>query len=220
MYRRLPYVYGPPPFAKAGTLKLFHPSVCLPQKTLTWLISSEVLMIEHWYWHAWSLWQVLSIGTMWWPWPWLFTYFKVKFVAGLGITILRITDSLYYLHFIDATWPGTWSGRVKCRTFIFLPYMDFFATGVSVFHKHTLSSKENLLCVVGIDLSTSRSEIRYRCSSRLWRTCGTWNAIQDPLLRLSLRLICCKSKKQRTPLICIKKKLSQPNLQGYNSTLS
>ena len=46
-----------PPFAKAGDIKSHSPvclsvrqSVCLSvTKTLTWLISSEVLMIEHWY---------------------------------------------------------------------------------------------------------------------------------------------------------------------------
>ena len=43
----------PPPFVKAGDFKT-HSSVCLSlclsvTKTLTWLISSEVLMIEHWY---------------------------------------------------------------------------------------------------------------------------------------------------------------------------
>ena len=26
-------------------------------------------MIEHYIWHAWSLWQALSIGTISWPWP-------------------------------------------------------------------------------------------------------------------------------------------------------
>ena len=42
--------YCPPPFAKAGELNLIRPSVPLSvTKTLTWLISSEVLMIEHWY---------------------------------------------------------------------------------------------------------------------------------------------------------------------------
>ena len=39
---------------KRGTLKLIHPSFCLcvcpsVTKSLTLLISSEVLMIEHWY---------------------------------------------------------------------------------------------------------------------------------------------------------------------------
>ena len=43
----------PPPFAKAGDIKT-HWSLCLSvplsaTKTLIWLISSEVLMIEHWY---------------------------------------------------------------------------------------------------------------------------------------------------------------------------
>ena len=43
----------PPPFAKAGHIKT-HSSVrlslCLSvTKTLTWLISFEILMIEHWY---------------------------------------------------------------------------------------------------------------------------------------------------------------------------
>ena len=40
-------IYCPPPFAKAWDIKTHlsvHPSVT---KTLTWLISSEVLMIEH-----------------------------------------------------------------------------------------------------------------------------------------------------------------------------
>ena len=37
-----------------------------------------------------SLWQDLSNGTMSWPWPWPLTYFKVKFVAERGTTILWI----------------------------------------------------------------------------------------------------------------------------------
>ena len=47
--------FCPPPFAKAGDIKNHSsicPSVCLSvsvTKTLTWLISSDVLMIEHWY---------------------------------------------------------------------------------------------------------------------------------------------------------------------------
>ena len=49
--------FCPPPFAKAGDIKShssvrpsLRPSVPLSvTKTLTWLISSEVLMIEHWY---------------------------------------------------------------------------------------------------------------------------------------------------------------------------
>ena len=52
--------FCPPPFAKAGDLKTHssRPSVCQSvclsvspsvTKTLTWLIPSEVLMIEHWY---------------------------------------------------------------------------------------------------------------------------------------------------------------------------
>ena len=49
--------FCPPPFGKSGDIKT-HSSVCLSvspsvslsvTKTLTWLISSEVLMIEHWY---------------------------------------------------------------------------------------------------------------------------------------------------------------------------
>ena len=52
-----PFLCCPPPFAKAGDIKT-HSSVCLSvrlsvcpsvTKTLTWLISSEVLMIEQWY---------------------------------------------------------------------------------------------------------------------------------------------------------------------------
>ena len=47
------YIYCPPPFAKAGDIKTHlsvHLSVPLSvTKTLTWLISSEVLTIEHWY---------------------------------------------------------------------------------------------------------------------------------------------------------------------------
>ena len=50
------------------------PSVCLATKSLTWFISSEVVMIEHWY----VAWQALSIGTMPWHWPWHLTYFKVN----------------------------------------------------------------------------------------------------------------------------------------------
>ena len=46
--------FCPPPFTKAGDIKTHRPSACLSvrlsvTKTLTWLISSEVLMIEHWY---------------------------------------------------------------------------------------------------------------------------------------------------------------------------
>ena len=50
---QLYFDYCPPPFAKAGYIKT-HLSICLSvrlsvTKTLTWLISSEVFMIEHWY---------------------------------------------------------------------------------------------------------------------------------------------------------------------------
>ena len=45
----LKFLYCTPPFAKAGDIKT-HSSVCLSvTKTLTWLITSEVFMIEHWY---------------------------------------------------------------------------------------------------------------------------------------------------------------------------
>ena len=43
-----------------------------------------------------SLWQDLSNGTMSWPWPWPLTYFKVKFVAERGTTILWICLLLYF----------------------------------------------------------------------------------------------------------------------------
>ena len=58
-YHYLPFDFFSPAFCESGgTFKRISPSVCqlvrpsvrLPvTKTLTWLISSEVLMIEHWY---------------------------------------------------------------------------------------------------------------------------------------------------------------------------
>ena len=82
--------YCPPPFAKAGKINT-HSSVYLSvrlsacpsvTKTLTCLISSEVLMIEHWY-----LACMILVTS---PFNWHYavnltlTYFKVKVVAGRG----------------------------------------------------------------------------------------------------------------------------------------
>ena len=78
---------------KWGTLKLIRLSVCPSvrlsvTKTLTWLISSEVLMIQHWY-----LAGMIFVTS---PFIWhhamtlTLTYFKVKVVAGRGTTILWI----------------------------------------------------------------------------------------------------------------------------------
>ena len=59
-------------------------SVC--HKNLTWLISSEVLMIEHGYLACMILVTTLSTGTMLWPWPWPLTYFRSNFYApGLRV---------------------------------------------------------------------------------------------------------------------------------------
>ena len=75
-----------PPFAKAWDIKT-HSSVCLPfsppvTNTLTFLISSEVLMIDHWYLAFMIIVTCPFNDTM--PWPWPLTYFKVKYVAGRG----------------------------------------------------------------------------------------------------------------------------------------
>ena len=81
---------------KRGTLKLIRSSVCLSlclsvTKTLSWLISSKVLTIEHWYLAC----MILVTG----PFNWhhavtltfdLDLYFKVKVVAEQGSTILWI----------------------------------------------------------------------------------------------------------------------------------
>ena len=77
--------------AKLGILKLncsWSP-ICR-KKPLNWLISSdsEVLIKEHWHLACMNLVTSTIIGTMLWPWP--FIYFKVKFVAALGTTIFRI----------------------------------------------------------------------------------------------------------------------------------
>ena len=79
---------------KRGTLKLIRLSLCHENFNLTnifWSINNRALILgmHDWLWHA------LSIGTMRWPWPW--TYFKVKFVAGRGTTILRICLSAFII---------------------------------------------------------------------------------------------------------------------------
>ena len=90
-----PYVYCPRFSRKLVTLKLIRLSVRLSvfpsvTNTLTWLISSEVLMIDHWYLACFILVTSPSICNMRWPLPWPLTYFKVKFVSGRGTTILRV----------------------------------------------------------------------------------------------------------------------------------
>ena len=74
---------------KRGTLNSFVcPSVCSVTKTLTWLISSEVLMMENWYLTCILLvtcpFNLHHAGTL------TLTYFIVKVVAGWGITILLL----------------------------------------------------------------------------------------------------------------------------------
>ena len=82
-----------PPFAKAGDIKTHssvRPSVRLSvTKTLTWLISSEVFMIEHWYLAC----MILVTSPFNWHHVVTLNYFKVKVVAGRGTTILRISLS-------------------------------------------------------------------------------------------------------------------------------
>ena len=75
---------------KAGDIKThssIHLSVCLSvTKTLTWLISYEVSVIEHWYLAC----KILVTSPFNWHHAVTLTYFKVKVVAGRGTTILRI----------------------------------------------------------------------------------------------------------------------------------
>ena len=66
-----------------------HWSVCKSvTKTITLALNFALESIDTW--HVCSLWQDLSDGTMLWLWPWPLTYFKVKFVAEQGTTILWI----------------------------------------------------------------------------------------------------------------------------------
>ena len=51
-----------------------------------------------------SLWRDLSDGTMSWPWPWPLTYFKVKFVAERGTTILWICLFEFQYQFHNKTY--------------------------------------------------------------------------------------------------------------------
>ena len=73
----------------AGTLNLIRPSVCLSQNFNLghnfFTISGRALILG-----MCSLWQDLSDGTISWPWRWPLIYFKVKFVAERGTTILWI----------------------------------------------------------------------------------------------------------------------------------
>ena len=104
-----------PPFAKAGDIKTHssvHPSVCLSvclsvTKTLTWFISSEILMMEHWYLACmilvtspFNLHHALTL-----------TYFKVKVVAGRGTTILRIC-------LLQQPWNIYWATKETSRLYI------------------------------------------------------------------------------------------------------
>ena len=89
----------PHALAKAGDIKThssFSQSVCPSvTKTLTWLISSEVFMIEHWYVAC----MVLVTSLFYWnhavTLTLTFDLFNVKFVAVRGTTILRIFLLVY-----------------------------------------------------------------------------------------------------------------------------
>ena len=94
----LQWCYCPPLSRKRGDIKSHSSvrpsvplSVCLSvTKTLTLAITFALLQIEPWYLACVFLWQDFSDGTMSWPWRWPLTYFKVKFVAERGTTILWI----------------------------------------------------------------------------------------------------------------------------------
>ena len=98
LYNCLLDCFCPPLSRKRGDIKSHSsvcPSVCLSvcpsvTKTLTLAITFALLQIELWYLYVCSLWQDLSGGTMSWPWRWPLTFFKVKFVAERGTTILWI----------------------------------------------------------------------------------------------------------------------------------
>ena len=84
--------YCPPPFANAENIKT-HLFVCpfvrlSVTKTLTWLISSEVLMIKHWYLSC----IIFMISPFYWyhAVTLTLTYFKDKLVAEWRTKILRI----------------------------------------------------------------------------------------------------------------------------------
>ena len=81
-----------------GTLNLIHPSVCLSHCPS---VCHKNFNLGHNFdtWHVCFLWLDLSSGTMSWPWRWPLTYFKVKFVAVRGTTILWIC--LWKLSFAD-----------------------------------------------------------------------------------------------------------------------
>ena len=93
--------FVPRALAKVGDIKthssicpsicpFVHPSVT---KTLTWLISSEVLKKEHWYLACMVLKLVTSTFNL--HHAVTLNFFKVKFVAARGTTILRICFSYF-----------------------------------------------------------------------------------------------------------------------------
>ena len=73
-------------------------------KTKTWLMSSEVLKIEHNIWYEWSLEQVVPIGTMSLPrlWPWLWP-------TSMSIYFARPGDNNYPNLLVKFTF------TLKCR---------------------------------------------------------------------------------------------------------
>ena len=81
-------------------------------KTLTFLICSEVLMIEHWYLAC----MILVTSPFNWHHAW--TYFKVKVVAGQGTTILWICLWPWSLTYFDNFNLGHNFQTRRCRTFI------------------------------------------------------------------------------------------------------
>ena len=52
----------------------------------------------------------------------------LKFGWSYSNQTLTVSSSIGSLHFTDITYPWGWAGS-KCRTLIFLPYLDFVAAG-------------------------------------------------------------------------------------------
>ena len=111
--------FCPPPFAKAGDIKTnssVRPSDCLSvTKTLTWLISFEILMIID-IWDAWSLWQALWFCTMQWPWPSLWPNSRSKLLPGGGPQISTDNEK-------HTTYQCTRLSNIYDSLFIFLKYV-------------------------------------------------------------------------------------------------
>ena len=103
--------FCPKPFAKAGNIKAHCPSLRRPvslsvTKTLTWLMSTEVFIIDHWY----LTWIILVISPLYWYHVVTWTFDLLQghlFFVGRGTTDLRIWLSTIWFGkgFTTLKWP-------------------------------------------------------------------------------------------------------------------